>query len=262
MNKRQIKQLDKVLLNILSKNPADFLLVADHDGWIPLADLHKALMEEKIFPFLTPSALRQHFLLYKPKGLEIHQDGAMVRAIPGVAPSNLFSYVEKIPPPVLFVPIRPKAFFAVEKKGIGPQARKWLLLCASRQNAIRLGKRFHNKPSIIKVMSGVAHDAGLAFHYAGGELYLTNNWIEPTFLQMPRPPVKRSEKEDHILRKQDKSGKISSSGIKEKEALEQDQLPGSFLPSVEYFEIFSKQKERRAKRLSKKERFKKKGKRR
>ncbi len=262
MDKRQIKKLDKVLLNVLAKNPAEFLLVAHHDGWIPLADLHKALMEEKIFPFLTPSALRQHFLLYKPRGLEIDQDGDMVRAIPGDAPSSLFSYPEKTPPPVLFVPIRPKAFFAVEKRGIGPQARKWLLLCASRQNALRLGKRFHNKPSIIKVMSGLAHDAGLVFHYAGAELYLTNNWIEPTFLQMPRAPVKRSEKDDNILGKQGRSGRTSSSGSKVKEALEQEQFPGSFLPSVEYFEIFSKQKERRAKRLSKKERFKKKGKRR
>ncbi len=261
MDKRQEKRLKKILINILAKNPAEFLLVGSEDGWIRIADLHKALMEEKLMPFMTPKTLEQYFTLYRPQEFEICQGKRLVRARPQHVAEGTFIYAPKEPPPFLFVPIRPKAYFAVEKGGIGPQhGKKWLILCASRQRATILGKRFHPKPLIVKVEARSAHLSGHPFHYAGSELYLTRQRLEPTWLKLPPIPAK----EKGLIAEKTQKDEVKAKAKPEKPVEEYEEkpfLPGSFTPSAAYFEEFSREKERRARRRSHKSRIRKKRKR-
>ena len=252
MDKRQRKKLTKILLNLLAKNPAEFLLIGSSDGWIKIADIHKALLEEKLMPFLTPKVLEQFFCLYRPKEFEIHQENHTVRARPDLIREDLFQYRPKNPPPFLFVPIRPKAYFAVEKGGIGPpHGKEWLLLCASRQRATILGKRFHPAPLIIKVLSEAAHLSGHPFHYAGSELYLTKEWLQPQWLQLPPAPSLKEESTDNQQATKDKEARDKSEKLNE-EYEEKPFLPGSFIPSFAYFEEYAKEKGKRAQRRSRK----------
>ncbi len=255
MDKRQQKRLNKLLLNILGKNPAEFLLVGDKEGWIKLKELHKVLLEEKLAPFLTPSTLKQYFCLYRPSQFEIREKEGLVRARPESTRPGIFDYPPKKPPPFLFCPIRPKAYFSVKKRGIDPQGKTWLCLCASRDAAKVLGKRFHHAPLIVKVLSRDAFNQGHIFHYAGSELYLTKEWLEPVWLKLPSLPKNILEREQDAAEKNKKEKKAEPSGS-EKRGDEIPILPGSFMPSIDYFQELVAEKGKRARRRAKKERIK------
>ncbi len=255
MEKRLQKRLNKLLLNILGKNPAEFLLVGDKEGWIRLKDLHKVLSEEKMLPFLTPSSLKQYFCLYRPGQFEIREKEGLVRARPESIRPGIFDYPPKEPPPFLFCPIRPRAYFSVEKRGIGPQGKTWLCLCASRDAARVVGRRFHHAPLIIKVLSREAFNQGHIFHYAGSELYLTREWLEPVWLKLPPAPKKSLEMEQEKNEKNKKEKKVMPSGSEERDD-DTPILPGSFMPSLDYFQEFVAEKGKRARRRAKKERIK------
>ncbi len=262
MNKREQKRLNKILLNLLGKNPGRFLLVGNSHGWIRLADVHKALMEEKIAPFLTPKSLRQYFCLYRPPGLEMREEEGLVRAKPEVRDAAIFDYEEKPPPDSLFCGVRPKALHVVEQKGMGPQGRTYLPLCASRQKARRLGKRFHHSPIIIKVLARAAHDSGHLFHYAGSELYFIKDWLGPEWLIIPQVSVKRIEKKSKTCAAKEAKDETKSSRPDKNRDDKTPFLPGSFLPSPEYLERFTGEKYRRARRRTKKEMLRRKKKKR
>ncbi len=264
MNKRQLAKLKKLLVNILAKNPGEFFIVSENeDGWVSISDVHKALMEIDA-TFITPKGLLQYFSLYRPVEFQVDADKSMVRARPEIVKDGLFSYTPKNPPPYLFVPIRPKAYFSVEKRGIGPQGKVWLPLLASRRRAKTYGKRFHQSPLIIKVLSETAHSLGHAFYYAGSELYLTDSWIEPTLLEMPRAPVRRKQEEsvDNVRKrgKREKKDGVNKNRYEKCQESEDEKtiLPGTFMPSIEAFENFYREKERRARKRAKKAKIKKK----
>jgi len=254
MDKRQQKRLNKLLINILAKNPAEFLLVGDKEGWIRLKELHKVLSEEKMVPFLTLSTLKQYFCLFRPSEFEIREKEGLVRAKPESIKPGIFDYAPKEPPPFLFCPIRPRAYFSVKKRGIGPQGKTWLCLCASRDAAKTLGKRFHHAPLIIKVLSRDAFSQGHIFHYAGSELYLTKGWLQPTWLNLP-PAPKRPEREQDAAQKNNKEKKVGPSGPKKRDD-DTPILPGSFMPSMDYFQELVAEKGKRARRRAQKERIK------
>ena len=255
MDKRQQKRLNKLLLNILGKNPAEFLLVVDKEGWIRLKDIYKVLSEEKIAPFSSLNSLKQYFCLYRPQQFEIREKEGLVRARPEFIKPGVFDYRPKEPPPFLFCPIRPKAYFSVGKRGIGPQGKTWLCLCASRDAAKVLGKRFHHAPLIVKVLSRDAFNQGHIFHYAGSELYLTKKWLEPEWLQLPSPPKNILEREREAAEKNKKEKKTGSSRP-EKRDNEIPTLPGSFMPSLDHFQELVAEKGKRARRRARKERIK------
>ncbi len=258
MDKKRLQKLKKLLLNLLAKNPAEFMLVSDTDGWIRIGDIHKALMEIGV-SYLTPRSLLQYFLLYGFEEFETDEKNKLVRA--RTAKDGVFSYMPKNPPAFLFIPIRPKAFFTVERQGIGPQGRKWLPLFASRAKANIFGKRFHHSPLIIKVLAGLAHGAGTIFYYAGSQLYLIDSWIDPGLLSMPQAPnIKRDDACNKTDRDKIKDRENPSKAEKESEG--EHILPGTFMPSIEVMEDFYREKERRARKRAQKAKGKKKGKRR
>ena len=254
MDKKQLQKLKKLLLNLLAKNPSEFMLVTEADGWLRITDIHKALMEIGV-THLTPKALLQYFLLYGFNEFETDEKNKLVRA--RLPREGIFLYRPKNPPPFLFVPIRPKAFWATEKQGIGPQGKKWLPLFASRSKALIFGKRFHHSPLIIKVLAEMAHQAEIIFYYAGSQLYLIDSWIDPAFLRMPQAPIR---KRDDTTDKRDKSGARSKKHSLEAEEKNKEGsvLSGTFMPSIEVVEDFYREKERRARKRAQKTRKKRK----
>ncbi len=258
MDKKKLQKLKKLLLNLLAKNPSEFMLVSEADGWLRITDIHKALMEIG-GTHLTPKTLLQYFLLYGFNEFETDEKNKFARA--RVPREGIFSYRPKNPPPILFVPIRPKAFWTIEKQGIGPQGKKWLPLFASRSNALIFGKRFHHSPLVIKILAEMAHLAGTVFYYAGSQLYLVESRIDPAFLKMPRAPA---SKKDSAPDRRAKDGSVPKKhalepGKKEKEGA---LLTGTFMPSIEAVEDFYREKERRARKRAQKTRRKKRKKRR
>jgi len=184
MDKRERKTFNKLLLAMLARNPAEFRLVSTGGGWIKIKDIHKALQEERLFTHLTPGQIEQYLLIYRPDGLEISEK--WVRAVPEALHADIFDYPETRPPRILYLPIRPKASVRVEEHGIAASREsRWLVLSASMDTALLLGKRFHDNPVICKVMAGKAHDSGAVFRFAGADLYLVER-LEQRWLEVPK----------------------------------------------------------------------------
>jgi len=236
---------------MLGRNPAEFLLISHNNGWISFKELHKALLEEGTFSFLTLNSLKQHFSLFKPREFEV--DGEYVRVKQDLLKEPIFSYENKPPPEFLFFPIRQRAYFYIEKHGYErSQNKKWNILCSSREKAILLGKRFTNAPLIIKVYAQRALKAGINFYYARHEIYLVREKIQPEFLELPQVDESFYEKhkpKDETL----KEKKIE----KEKHISDElNLLSGTFFPSIDAFE-----KLKRAEKYSRRKGLKKRGKR-
>ena len=244
MDKRQRRKFDKLLLNMLARNPASFRLVADEGGWVRIRDIHKALLEEKLFPGMTPAGIEQHLLLFRPTGFECSDKRA--RALPGLQSPGIFDYQAAAPPEMLFAPIRPKALRHVDGHGLSAADKTgWLVLLSSKKDALLFGKRFHNRPVLCKITAAKANQAGVTFRHAGSGLYLSEK-VERQWLILPEI------REEAAL---DKQKTESNAGIKAAEPTGREEAfrdAGSFFPSASSFEaLFQKDAGAGRKRRSK-----------
>ena len=245
MDKRQRRKFDKLLLNMLARNPASFRLVADEGGWVRIKDIHKALLEEKLFPGMTPAGIEQHLLLFRPAGFEY--SNGRVRALPVLQAPGIFDYQVARPPEMLFTPIRPKALRHVDGHGLTAADKAgWLVLLSSGKDALLFGKRFHNRPVLCKIIASKASQGGVTFRHAGSGLYLSEK-VERQWLILPEIREKPASEKQKI-----KSG----TGIKATESTDGEEIfrdAGSFFPSVSSFEtLFQKKAGTGRKRRSKK----------
>ncbi len=244
MDKRQRKKFDKLLFTMLARHPSEFRLIGDTEGWVRIKDLHKALLEERLFPHITPKAIEQHLLVFRPKGFEVSE--GRVRALPGLQDPGIFDYANARPPEMLFAPIRPKALHYVEDHGLGNcRENGWIVLFSSRKEALLYGKRFHNKPMLCKITAGKAYQDGVQFRHAGGGLYLAKK-IERQWLILPQI---RDEFVREKPRKKSSEESLRSTVDSETEFLRQI---GGFSPSVASFEeLFKKNDKIRSRKRSK-----------
>ncbi len=245
MDKRQRRKFDKLLLNMLARNPASFRLVADEGGWVRIRDIHKALLEEKLFPGMTPAGIKQHLLLFRPAGFECSDK--RIRALPGLQSPGIFDYKIATPPEKLFTPIRPRALRHVDGHGLTAAGEAgWIVLLSSRKDALLFGKRFHNRPVLCKITAAKASQGGETFRHAGSGLYLSEK-VERQWLILPEI------REETASEKQKTE---PNTGIQTAESAGREETfrdAGSFFPSASSFEaLFQKDAGAGRKRRSKK----------
>ncbi len=228
MDKRQRKKFNKLLFNMLARNPARFRLIGDREGWIRIKDIHKALLEERLFHGLSPRSIEQHLMLFKPEGFEVSEGRA--RAFQGLQAPGIFDYEISRPPAVLFTPLRPRALIHVENSGLSCRdPGRWIILFSSRKEALLFGKRFHNNPVLCKVNALEASQAGVEFRHAGASLYLAKE-IERHWLVLPQIQADsraETEKESRLKERDQSETGAGAGDFRE---------PGSFFPSVSAFE--------------------------
>ena len=219
---------------MLARNPSLFRLVGDASGWVKIKDIHKALMEEGLFAGLTPNAIEQHLLLFRPEGFEVSQ--GRVRVLPVLRAPGIFEYKVVTPPEVLFIPLRPRALHHADASGLSPAGSSgWITLFSAKREAVLYGKRFHNKPVLCKVNALEASQGGVKFRYAGASLYLVGEKIGRNWLVLPQIPKEteaRAHKDTPLREKSlEKAGSVDKTFKK----------PGSFFPSRSAFgELFPK----------------------
>ena len=221
---------------MLARNPTEFFLISQEDGWIPLKDIHKALHEQKLFTFLTLKAIRQYLELFRPPEFQLNND--KIRVSPHLVTPGLFSYKKTSPPPELFYPFRPTAYEFISTNGLAvSQGKKWTLLFDSREKALLFGKRIHNKPLIAKIFAKNAENNGVIFFSGGNGIFLVSQRIPVNFIELP--PITTSQKQRPSKKKKEED--IS-------DAPKENVLVGSFIPSpVEMDKLKNAERYRRKK---------------
>ena len=232
---------------MLGRNPAEFRLIGDEGGWISIRDIHKALLEEKLFSGMTPRGIEQYLLLFRPEGFEASE--GKVRVLPELQKPGIFDYQPARPPDMLFAAIRPRALTHADISGLTATGEKrWIVLFSSRKEALLFGKRFHNRPVLCKIIAEKAAQDGAIFLHAGAGLYLSRK-IGRQWLVLPQIKEK-------LVR--DKSKKeLSEKGTLNELDSETEFIRhiGSFSPSTASFEELFHIGSGRSKRRSRK-RFK------
>ena len=223
MDKRELKQLEKILFAILGRQPDAFGIVLDEGGWVSIKELHRALMKETGFSHITPKGLTQFFSLYRPEKFEWQEN--CVRVKPELQGHDLTIYKEATPPELLYVSIRPKAHAHVIARGLqSSNNKKWVVLSPEKEMALKIGRRRDRDPVIAEVMALKSNKAGVVFRKAGKVLYLVEG-MDPQWMNIPPlPPVR--EKDKH---KEPKSSEAKPGGKK---------IPKGIAPRLEQIGAF------------------------
>jgi putative RNA 2'-phosphotransferase len=187
---RHLEALAKMLIYLLCHRPDEFGLVLDEEGFTPIKRLLAALTGEPGWGHVRRQHLEQTVALSQSPLFEIRDD-----KIRSLSPRHaaLRRPRGEAPPALLYAAIPPKAHAAVAEHGLRPPANQELVLAASPETALKLGKRRAPDPILITVQARAAAAAGVVFQGYGEELFLTSTLLPGEFVQAP-PLPKEPEK--------------------------------------------------------------------
>ncbi|MGQ9920265.1 MAG: RNA 2'-phosphotransferase [Desulfobacca sp.] len=184
------ESLAKLLDYILSRRPDEFGLVLDSQGRLAIKELLRALAQEEGWSYVRRSHLEEVVNLLRPGSLAMDQ--TYIWAVqPG--PAELRAAAPTWPPPLLYRAITAKSHEVVATRGLQPQEKRELVLAATPELALRLGRRRDPQPVLVTVQAQRAAKQGQEFFPYGEGLYLSGA-IAPEFLQLPPAPKKPAAK--------------------------------------------------------------------
>ncbi len=180
---RQLEALSRILVYLLGHHPDEFGLVLAEDGSIALKQLLQALSHEPGWGFVRRHHVDQVVQLQKPPAFAVAEE--RIRCLePGPA---LLRRAVKMPPPLLYLAIPPRAHERVWQEGLKPAGGQELVLARTKEMALKLGPRRAHSPILITIQAQAAAKSGLSLTGYGEELYLAPA-LPRDFLQMPAPP--------------------------------------------------------------------------
>lgn len=183
---RSPEQLAKIISYILGRNPAEFGLVPDTDGFVKIKELLKALSEEEGLTYVRASNINEILITLPNPPVEIR--GNHIRAKHRLAmPANIPA---QNLPKLLYTCVRRKAYPSVLENGIRPMGFSHVILSSEPDMAERMGKRKDPMPVQLVVQTEISLDKGITFYEAGETLYLAESIQPGCFTGPPLPKQK------------------------------------------------------------------------
>ncbi len=179
---RQLEGLARMLTYILGHRPDEFGLVLSEEGFVPIKHLLQVLSREPGWGFVRRHHLDQVVGLMSPPAFEVA--GEEIRAL---EPARLRREPGEPPPPLLYAAIPPNAHPRVWDEGLKPPPERQLVLSATKDAALKLGRRRSPDPILVTVQAQAAAQRGLAFTGYGEGLFLAPA-LPRDLLQLPPPP--------------------------------------------------------------------------
>ncbi len=189
MRKRKSQEaFSRFLEYVIGRNPFEFGLIPDAEGYVKVKELLRAICEEEGWGHIRRGHLNEVMLVSAAPPIEMA--GALVRAadrthLPALQPAAS-------PPRQMVTFVRRKAYPVVLEKGVLPWAHPQIVLSDDRAMAERIGKRYDPHPVFLTVSVSGLLAAGKPLHHAGGSLYLTDE-IPPSCFTGPAPDKVRAE---------------------------------------------------------------------
>lgn len=183
-HRHAIRKLAKFLVTILGREPDQFGLLLDSDGYVTIKALMKALAEEPGWRHIRSNQLRE--VIYMDRSPVIQIDGNRIRAVDR---SNLQApQIVDAPPKQLYYPVRRKAYPGILERGLRMNASlERIILAADRGMADRLGRRIDSSPVILTVNTEMARSLGVGVWRYGRRLYLLDGLPNGCFNGPPLP---------------------------------------------------------------------------
>lgn len=210
---KSLKPFAKFLTYILERNPFEFGLIPDQNGYVKIKELIKAVVEEDGWSHIKKSHLDEINYSFPDSPIEISDN--IIRA-KDRSKYKKPVYAEQLPKEI-YTAIRSKAHFHVSKKGIDSGESEYVILSSDKTVAEKIGKRKDRKPVILKINTALAEDEGVFFYSAGDSIYLTKHIPAGCFSGPPLPVQKNTGTKKQSVKSIDKKSTAT---------------PGSFFPEV------------------------------
>ena len=163
--------LSKVVSHALRHEPSAYGLELDGAGWVPVADLVRALhsrgttwrhVDRAVLERMIESSSKRRYEL----------DGDRIRALYGHSVPGRVETVEATPPPVLFHGTSPRAWEAIAVHGLVPMGRQYVHMSADVATAREVGRRKSPTPVLLRIDAGAAHARGVRFWQGNDKVWL------------------------------------------------------------------------------------------
>lgn len=181
---RNVDKLSNFLAYILGRQPDEFGLVPDEQGYVKTKDLMKALAEESGWRYVRLSHLRE--VIHTTRLPVIEVDSDRIRAVDR---SRLFApIIPESLPKLLYYPIRQRAHPVVMEKGLLPDTAGHRIILADDLTLVqRLGRRIDPAPVILIVNSAKAIENGATIWRFGNHVFLSDRLPVGSFNGPPLP---------------------------------------------------------------------------
>lgn len=190
-HQHKVSRLAKFLDYVLARQPDEFGLVADADGWFRIKDLLKALNEEPGWRHVRRNEI--HEITLSRTGSTIDVDADRVRA---TERSHLFR--PRIPetwPKLLYHAVRRRAYPVVIDNGVAPRPPvERIVLAEDVSMAERIGRRIDPEPVILTVNCTALLKTGAPLWQYGTRLYLTTSLPPQSFSGPPLSKIMPAQK--------------------------------------------------------------------
>lgn len=183
---RARERLKGFLTYILGRNPYEFGLVPDENGFVKIKDLLKVLSEEDGWGHIKRSSIDELVIALPDPGIEIMDP--YIRAVDR----------EKLPKPsitealprLVFIGIRSRAHGHVLEKGILPfEGNPYVILSSDKAMAERIAMRKDHRPVLVTVNTKDAENTGVLFLTPGDTIYLVREIPVGCFTMPPLPQI-------------------------------------------------------------------------
>jgi putative RNA 2'-phosphotransferase len=192
---RSPEQLAKLLSYILGRNPAEFGLVPNSEGFVKIKDLLKAVSEEDGLKYVRRSNINEILMTLPKPPIEIMENH--IRAKHRLVKTS--NIPAQHPPKLLFTCVRRKAYPNVLENGIRPMGFSHVILSSEPEMAQRIGRRKDPMPIQLVVQTATSLEKGITFYEAGETLYLAESILPGCFTGPPLPKQKEpAAKKDAI----------------------------------------------------------------
>ncbi len=190
---QKIHQFSRVLAYILERHPEEFGLIPDASGYVRIKDLLKALNETDGWRHIRKSQIDELLLVDPDPPVELEENRIRARQrqhLPNLKPCPT-------PPKLLYTCVRKKAYPTVSENGIFPGADPYVICCADKELAERIGRRKDHEAVTLTIHMAKAAEFELAFSEYADTFYLTGHIPPKIFTgpSLPKEPIREKSAE-------------------------------------------------------------------
>jgi putative RNA 2'-phosphotransferase len=198
-----VDKLAKFLVYVLARQPDEFGLVPDLQGYVKTKDLMKALGEEPGWRHVRVNHLRE--VIHTARSAPLEMENNLIRAVDRT--NLIFPEIADTPPKLLYYPIRRRGYPFFLENGLPPGfSGNRIILADDSALALRLGRRIDSTPVILTVNSYDALKNGATLWCFGKCMYLSDClplgcFSGPPLPKTPQQPKKAEASDTHLAPK-------------------------------------------------------------
>ena len=182
------KKFEKFLSYMLDKNPWEFGLVPDENGYVKIKELIKAINEEEGWTHIKAGNINELISIIPKPPVEVNEN--LIRSLSHEKLEKPV-FAESLPTEI-HTCIRKKAHWNTTKRGINPSDSEFVILFKEKEAALKMGKRRDQSPVMLTIHTGKAEDFGVFFYKTGGDIFLARH-IPPECFTGPPLPAPQDE---------------------------------------------------------------------